>query len=267
MRRPTALTIAGSDSSGGAGVQADLKAMHALGVHGTSALTSITAQNTLGVAASLHLPPSLVAAQIDAVMDDVGADAAKTGMLATNEIIEVVADRVRGRGIEKLVVDPVMVATSGARLIEEGAVETLRDSLLPLALVVTPNIPEANILSESEIVSDATAESAARAIRDLGPPFVLIKGGHLEGDATDLLFDGEDFTRLTARRIGAAKAHGTGCTLSAAIAAGLALGLNERESVARAKEYVTRAIESAFALGKGSSFLDHRWTAEAKETE
>ena len=267
MRRPTALTIAGSDSSGGAGVQADLKTMAAFGVHGTSAITSITAQNTLGVTESMHLPPELVAAQIDAIMDDLGADATKTGMLATTEIIEAVAERIARHCVGTLVVDPVMVATSGARLIEDEALSAMKDSLLPLALVVTPNVPEAEALSAVDITSDAAIESAARAIHGLGARFVLIKGGHLEGDATDLLFDGTDFARFTSRRIGERKVHGTGCTLSAAIVAGLARGLGVHDAVVLAKSFITRAIGSAFALGSGSDFLDHIGAAEGEGSE
>lgn len=257
MKRPTAMTIAGSDSSGGAGIQADIKTMSALGVHGTSAITSVTAQNTLGVAASLHLPVELVAAQIDAIVADVGADAAKTGMLATRATIETVAERMRRHRIAKLVVDPVMVATSGARLMEDEAVSAMKDVLLPLSLVVTPNVAEAGVLGSIDVTSREAAEDAARAIADLGPRFVLLKGGHTKGDATDLLFDGRSFTVFSGRRIGARALHGTGCTLSAALAAGLALGLDVPEAVGMAKSFVTGAIEAAFALGAGSDFLDH----------
>ena len=256
------MTIGGSDSSGGAGIQADLKTMAAFGVHGTSAVTSVTAQNTLGVRESVHLPPTLVAAQIDAIMDDLGADAAKTGMLATRGIIESAAGRIAARGIANLVVDPVMVATSGARLMEDGAVKAMADLLLPLCLVLTPNIPEARILSGVEITSMSDAERAARLIRDMGPRFVLIKGGHLKGDATDLLFDGERFEEFAVPRIGARQVHGTGCTLSAALAAALALGLDVESAVQRAKAFVTRAIAAAFELGRGSDLLDHAAAGE-----
>jgi hydroxymethylpyrimidine/phosphomethylpyrimidine kinase len=262
LRRPTALTIAGSDSCGGAGIQADIRTMAAFRVHATSAITSITAQNTLGVVRSMNLPPELVAAQIDAIMDDVGADSAKTGMLATAGIIEVVAERIARYRIGKLVVDPVMVATSGARLIEDDAIAAIEKVLIPLALIVTPNVPEAEALSGVGITSDASLEQAARAIHALGARFVLIKGGHLEGEATDLLFDGTDSARFTSRRIGEGKVHGTGCTLSAAIAAALALDLGVHEAVGRAKSFVTRAIGSAFALGGGSDFLDPAAAAE-----
>lgn len=257
MATPTALSIAGSDSSGGAGVEADLKTMVAFRVYGTAAITSITAQNTLGVVESFHLPPGLVAAQIDAVMADVGADAAKTGMLATAGIVEAVSDCIERAGIEKLVVDPVMVATSGARLMEEETIAVFRRVLAPLALIITPNLAEAEVLSGIELNSDAAAEDAARAIADLGVPHVLIKGGHREGSATDLLFDGEGFERLTAPRVPVGPVHGTGCTLSAAIAAGLALGRDVRVSVSVAKGYVTRGIRAALTLGSGSALVNH----------
>jgi hydroxymethylpyrimidine/phosphomethylpyrimidine kinase len=253
----TALTIAGSDSSGGAGIEADLKTMAAFRVFGTAAITSVTAQNTLGVTESLHLAPELVAAQIDAVMDDIGADAAKTGMLATTAIVEAVADRLARHGIERLVVDPVMVATSGAPLMEPATIDVFRRSLAPLALVITPNVPEAEALSGIELASREAVEDAARAIADLGADFVLIKGGHFDGTATDTLYDGESFERLTAPRVPVGPVHGTGCTLSAAIASGLALGRDARASVGAAKRYVTRGIASALELGNGSALVNH----------
>lgn len=257
MPKPVALTIAGSDSSGGAGIEADLKTMDAFGVYGAAAITSITAQNTVEVRESFHLPPDIVAAQIDAVVEDIGADAAKTGMLATTGIVAAVADGIVRHGIERLVVDPVMVATSGARLMEDETIDVLRRTLAPLALVITPNVPEAEVLSGIELDSRAAVEDAARAIGDLGVPFVLIKGGHFEDDATDTLYDGDGFERLTAPRVPVGPVHGTGCTLSAAIACGLALGRDVPSSVASAKRYVTRAIESALDLGRGSALVDH----------
>lgn len=257
MRRRVALTVAGSDSSGGAGIEADLKTMSALGVFGTVALTSVTAQNTLGVTESLHLPPGLVVAQIDAVADDLGVDAAKTGMLATSDIIAAVAETVGRRHIRSLVVDPVMIATSGARLMEEDAVEALVRLLLPLALVVTPNVPEAKVLCGIDVSSRASMEDAARAIHSLGPGNVLVKGGHLEGDAIDLLYDGDTCTWLAAPRVFSGKVHGTGCTLSAAVASGLALGLGVPEAVRLAKDFVTRAIASRLEMGGGSALVNH----------
>jgi len=265
---PTALTIAGSDSSGGAGIQADLKTMAAFGVYGATALTSVTAQNTLGVRGVVNLAPEFIAAQIDAVVDDLGVDAAKTGMLATRGIIEAVADRIRARTIPNLVVDPVMVATSGAPLIEKDAVRAMADVVLPLAHVVTPNLREAETLSGIEIVSDAAVEEAARAIQDLGARNVLIKGGHLKGAATDVLFDGVLFVRYTVPRIPVGDVHGTGCTLSAAIASGLALGLALPEAVEAAKRYVTRGIATSLGMGKGSALFNHfasPWDDEGEE--
>jgi len=257
MSVPTALTIAGSDSSGGAGIQADLKTMSAFGVYGTTAITAITAQNTLGVSDSLFIPAELVAGQIDAVMEDVGAAAAKTGMLGTADVIEVVAGRVKSHGIPNLIVDPVMIATSGASLIEDEAVAALRDALLPRAYVVTPNVPEAEVLSGLSVNSLESMEEAARAIRELGPANVLVKAGHIEGSATDVLFDGETVTRFSVERVEGGKIHGTGCTLSAAIASGLALGLDLIDAITAAKSFITRGIAEALPMGKGSALVNH----------
>ena len=256
MRAPTALTIAGSDPSGGAGVQADLRTMAAFGVFGTTAITSVTVQNTLRVASAQHLPAPLVAAQIDAVMEDVGADAAKTGMLPTAGVIAAVAERVRAHGIARLVVDPVMVATSGGRLMESEALSSLVRDLLPLAAVVTPNLAETAALSGVAGAGDADLEAAARAIHAMGPRSVLIKGGHAAGDCTDVLFDGSRFERFAAPRLGRGPVHGAGCALSAAIAAGLALGWDLVPAVERAKAFVTKAIASALDLGGGSAIVN-----------
>ncbi|MFH1866125.1 MAG: bifunctional hydroxymethylpyrimidine kinase/phosphomethylpyrimidine kinase [Candidatus Eisenbacteria bacterium] len=257
MTVPTALTIAGSDSSGGAGIQADLKTMSAFGVYGTTALTAVTAQNTLGVTDSLFLSPDLVARQIDAVIVDIGADAAKTGMLGTAAIIEAVAERIAHHRIRNLVVDPVMIATSGAALIEDDAVGALKTALLPLAFLATPNVPEAETLSGVKIVSLETMEEAARAVHALGARNVLVKAGHMEGSATDILFDGVSITRFTVERIEGGKIHGTGCTLSAALASGLALGLELTDAVVRAKSFVTRAIAESLGMGHGSALVNH----------
>src|SRR5262245_52839811 len=196
-----AMTIAGSDSGGGAGIQADLKTFAAFGVYGTSAITAITAQNTRGVFAVAEVPEEVIAMQIDVVMEDIGANAVKTGMLSSASIVETVADRLEAWGIDRLVVDPVMVAKGGHPLLHPSAVTAVKERLLPLALVVTPNIPEAEILAGIVIDSDQAAGEAARAIFDLGPNFVIVKGGHRTGDATDLVFDGEAFTELSAERI------------------------------------------------------------------
>ena len=259
-RRPQALTIAGSDSGGGAGIQADLKTFAAFGVYGASAITAITAQNTVGVRAIHEVPVEVVAAEIDAVMEDIGADAVKTGMLSSAGIIDVVADRLRAHGVRSLVVDPVMVAKSGDRLLREDAVHALRERLLPLALVVTPNAPEAGVLSGVEVLDAASAREAARRIHDLGPRVVVVKGGHLEGDTSDdLVWDGRSFEVLTGRRIATRHTHGTGCTFSAAIAAGLALGRTPLEATREARAFLQGAIEHAEPLGHGHGPVNHLW--------
>ena len=261
QRPPRAMTIAGSDSGGGAGVQADLKTFAALGVYGTSAITAITAQNTRQVTQVLELPVDLIAAQIDAIMGDISADAVKTGMLSSAAIIQVVAAKIKEHGLSPLVVDPVMVAKSGDRLLQLEAVEALR-SFLPLATVVTPNVPEAEVLSGRQVKSLEEAREAAKAIHALGPQAVVVKGGHLaSGEVTDLLYDGQEFIELTAERVNTTSTHGTGCTFASAIAAGLAQGLELQEAVAQAKEYVTDALRHAFPMGGGHGPLNHfyRW--------
>jgi hydroxymethylpyrimidine/phosphomethylpyrimidine kinase len=251
------LTIAGSDSGGGAGIQADLKTFAALGVYGTSALTAVTAQNTLGVFGVQEISPELVAAQIDAVVADIGADATKTGMLASAPIIAAVADRVRAHNLPNLVVDPVMIAKSGDRLLRADAVAALRELLLPLASLVTPNIPEAETLVGRELTSDEDLRDAARAITDLGARAVLVKGGHRPGDADDLLYDGHSFQTFHAPRIKTPHTHGTGCTLSAAIAAHLAKGLSLEDAVGAAKQLLTGALAAAYPIGAGHSPVHH----------
>ncbi|MBA2371928.1 MAG: bifunctional hydroxymethylpyrimidine kinase/phosphomethylpyrimidine kinase [Chloroflexi bacterium] len=258
--RPAALTIAGSDSGGGAGIQADLKTFQALGVYGMSAITALTAQNTIGVWAVQEVLPEIVAAQIDAVAEDIGVDGAKTGMLSSAPIIRAVADRVRHWDLGPvLVVDPVMVAKSGDRLLREDAVRALIDELLPLAAVVTPNLPEAEVLVGHALTTDDDLRAAAREIVALGPRAVVIKGGHREGDATDLFFDGRQELRLEARRIDTRSTHGTGCTFSAAIAARIALGDELADAVRAAKAYLTAAIEHAAPLGAGHGPVAHEW--------
>lgn len=252
-----AMTIAGSDSGGGAGIQADLKTFAAFGVYGTSALTAVTAQNTRGVFAVAEVPEEVIALQIDVVLEDIGADAAKTGMLSSASIVETVADRLEAWGVERLVVDPVMVAKGGHPLLQPSAVEAVKERLLPLASVVTPNIPEAEILAGIEIDTDEAARDAARAIFGLGPRFVIVKGGHRSGDATDLVFDGVAFTELSAERIDTQNTHGTGCSYSAAIAALLARGLAPLEAIAEAKSWLTEAIRASYAIGGGHSPVNH----------
>jgi hydroxymethylpyrimidine/phosphomethylpyrimidine kinase len=257
MRIPRALTIAGSDSGGGAGIQADLKTFSAFRVFGMSVITAVTAQNSMGVQGVENLPPAFVAQQLRSILDDFGADAAKCGMLSTAPIIEAVADLLAERRIGNLVVDPVMVAKSGDQLLRADARDALITRILPLALVVTPNVPEAEALAGLPVTDRAGMEEAARRIGALGPRHVLVKGGHLKGDAMDLLWDGRDFHEFSVPRVDSPNTHGTGCTLSAAIAAGLALGNSLPDAVARAKAYVTRAIREGFSAGRGVGQLRH----------
>lgn len=251
MRLPIALTIAGSDSGGGAGIQADIKTFAVLGVHGASAITAITAQNTVTVSDILEVDPALIRAQIDRVVEDLGVDAAKTGMLSSATIIETVAAAVRENGIRVLVVDPVMVAKGGARLLRADAVDALISTLLPLATVITPNLPEAEVLLGRAVTTLAEMRTAAREIHLLGPRAVVIKGGHAAGDPVDVYFDGDRLVDLPARRLDTANTHGSGCAFSAAIAAGLARGLDLLEAVQLAKEFITGAIEHSLEIGHG----------------
>jgi hydroxymethylpyrimidine/phosphomethylpyrimidine kinase len=254
------MTIAGSDSGGGAGIQADLKTFQAQGVYGASTLTAITAQNTVGVTAVHEIPTDVIAAQIDAVASDIGVDAAKTGMLSSASIIKTVCDRIRHWDLQKLVVDPVMVAKSGDRLLREDAVQALIRDLLPLALVLTPNVPEAEVLVGRSLESDPELRDAARAIVDLGARHVVMKGGHRGGSTSvDLLFDGRSFTEFTSERFDTPNTHGTGCTFSAAIAAGLARGLGVEAAVGGAKHYVSEAIRLSGPLGHGHGPVAHSW--------
>ena len=256
------LTIAGSDSSAGAGIQADLKTFAALGVYGASAVTAVTAQNTLGVGEIFTLPGDIVRSQIECIVQDVSLSAVKTGMLSTAEIVIAVAEIIGRLPHRNLVVDPVMAATSGGRrtLLAPEAVSTLRTRLLPLASVVTPNVAEATTLSGVSVTSPATAREAAQRIFDLGAKAVVVKGGHLDGEhAVDVLFDGRAFTAYSAPRSSGGAIHGTGCTFASAIAAGLALGDDLAAAVDRAKRYVTGAIEHAIPVGRGTRVLNHFW--------
>jgi hydroxymethylpyrimidine/phosphomethylpyrimidine kinase len=254
---PRALTIAGSDSGGGAGIQADLKTFTAFKVFGMSAITGLTAQNTRGVQ-GVELPTcNFIRTQLRAVLEDIGADAVKTGMLATGEIITTVAEAVREFGLQNLVVDPVMIAASGDSLMQHEAAPVMREHLFPLATVVTPNLDEATFLCERKIRTVGEMEEAARAIHGMGSRYVLIKGGHLPGErVVDLLYDGKEFVRRQSRRI-SGEFHGTGCTLSSAIAAGLAKGLAVREAVAKAQEFMALALKTAPAVGGGRRPLNH----------
>ena len=257
MKIPKAMTIAGSDSGGGAGVQADLKTFAALGVYGASTLTAITAQNTVAVTAVHEIPTDVITAQIDAVLTDIGADAVKTGMLSSSDIIECVCEALEVHGVQRLVVDPVMIAKSGDALLREDAIGSLRTRLLPLAMVVTPNIPEAEALTETTIVSDADVRRAAEAIVGMGARSVVVKGGHREGPATDLFYDGKEFKEFTAPRFDTVNTHGTGCTFASAVAAGLARGMVVADAVALAKDYVTEGIRHSFSIGQGHGPLNH----------
>lgn len=255
-----ALTIAGSDSGGGAGIQADLKTFAAHGVYGTSAITALTAQNTLGVMGVHVVPAEFVTQQIEAVAGDIGCDAVKTGMLATSAIVEATAAAVEALDLPNLVVDPVMVAKGGDRLLSEDAVHAIKTSLLRLARVVTPNIPEAEVLAGIPITSLEAMRAAARAILGMGPRAVIVKGGHLPGsESVDLLVYAGGEQRLGAARLDVPHTHGTGCTFAAAIAARLALGDSLDEAARLAKEYVTGAMRHGIDVGKGHQPLNHFW--------
>lgn len=254
-----ALTIAGSDSGGGAGIQADLRTFAFHCVHGTSALTCITAQNTLGVTRVDALPVESVVAQIQAVVEDIGVQAAKTGMLLNREIIAAVAQQVESLKIDKLVVDPVMVSRTGAQLIDDSAKSTMRDKLIPQAMLVTPNCYEAQILTGLEIHTLADMQAAARSIYKQGAKAVLVKGGGMKGDlhGVDVWFDGQQMETLTTTLVETNNTHGTGCTLAAAIAANLALSQDLFSAVERAKTYVTAALQHSLSIGKGQGPVGH----------
>ncbi len=251
MKLPVALTIAGSDSGGGAGIQADLKTFAAMGVHGTSAITAVTAQNTITVTEIHEIPVRVIRAQIDAVVEDMGVQAAKTGMLASAKIIEAVAAAIRHHGIDNLVVDPVMVAKGGARLLHNDAIAALYKYLLPLAAVVTPNILETEVLLGRKLISLDDRRQAARDLVALGPRAAVVKGGHAEGDAIDIYWDGAQLVELPGRRVDTKNTHGSGCAFSAAIAAGMAKGRSPLEAVRAAKVFITHAIEESLEIGRG----------------
>jgi hydroxymethylpyrimidine/phosphomethylpyrimidine kinase len=257
---PRALTIAGSDSGGGAGIQADLKTFFAFGCHGMSALTALTAQNTVGVTGIHEVPPEFVIQQIDAVATDIGVDAAKTGMLASSALVEAAAKGVESNGIERLVVDPVFVSKHRDRLLAEDAVAALRERLLPLAMVITPNLYEAGGLVGSEVTSLDEMKEAARALHAMGPRAVLVKGGHLPSErAVDVFFDGHDVVEIDGPRFDTEDTHGTGCALSAAIAARLAHGDDLIDAVRAAKEFVSGAIEHSIRIGRGFGPVNPAW--------
>lgn len=252
------LTVAGSDSGGGAGIQADLKTMLALGVHGMSVVAAVTAQNSLGVQGYWELPAEAVRAQLDSVLSDIGAQAVKTGMLASSRLVHTVADALAG--VEApVVVDPVGMSKHGDPLLEPDAVHAVRSAMLPVATVATPNLPEVEQLTGVAVKGESDLRPAAEAVLALGPRWVLIKGGHLPGEPVDLLFDGEREYRFGAPRVDTRHTHGTGCTLASAIAAYLARGDDVVGAVGKAKEYVTGAIAGGFPLGSGIGPVDHGW--------
>ena len=264
---PVVLTIAGSDSGSGAGIQADLKTFAAHGVHGTSAITAVTAQNTLGVTAVQEVDLDVIAAQIDAVVEDMHPVAVKTGMLLSPEIVRLVAAKANEYGWQTLVVDPVMVASSGARLLRDEAVETYRTELLPLATVTTPNLLEATELTGIEIASSGDAREAAKAISVLGVKYVVVKGGHMEmaGESRDLLYDGRDFVEFGLPWIDTTSTHGTGCTFASAIAAQLALGGDIESAFRSAKKFVWEAMNAAYPVGQGHGPLNQMWRMPPEE--
>jgi len=258
MRPPLVLTIAGSDSGGGAGIQADLKTMLAMGVHGMSVIAAVTAQNSLGVQGYWELPPEAVRAQLDSVLSDIGAQAIKTGMLASTALVETVAEVLSGVDAP-VVVDPVGVSKHGDPLLAADAVGAVRSRLLPTATLVTPNLWEVEQLTGVKVEDESGLRRAAEAVLEFGPRWVLVKGGHLPGEPVDLLFDGTTEHRFTGPRHDNMHTHGTGCTLASAIASRLARGDDMATAVGLAKEYVTGAIEHGFALGAGIGPVDHAW--------
>jgi hydroxymethylpyrimidine kinase/phosphomethylpyrimidine kinase len=260
MTPPTVLTIAGSDPSGGAGIQADLKTFSALGAYGMAVVTALTAQNTQTVAGVHEAPAEFVALQIDTLFADITPDAVKTGMLANVAIIEVVAAKAKEHSFRNLVVDTVMVAKSGDRLLRADAVQAMREKLVPLAHVLTPNIPEADDILGRRLQSDEEIRAAARNLHALGAANVVMKGGHLAGDTvTDVLFDGEAFHEFSGPRVPTMSTHGTGCTFASAIAAYLARGESVPDAVGHAKEYLTEALRRAYPLGGGHGPVNHFW--------
>lgn len=261
---PCALTIAGTDPSGGAGIHADLKTFQELKSYGMSVITSVVAQNTTGVQAVHHVPLEMIEQQIDSVLSDMPVHALKTGMIANIEMMEIIASKLKSLSVP-YVMDPVMVATSGDPLIENEARVFLREELLPLATLVTPNIPEAEFLLDRKITTvDDSKQAAEEIVEKFGVKAALVKGGHLEGEAIDYLYDGSNFYTFTAKRIDTKNTHGTGCTYSAAITAYLSQGLSLYESVEKAKKFVTKAIEHSFQLGAGNGPTNH-WAPRESE--
>lgn len=261
---PVALTIAGSDSFGGAGIQADLKTFFALGVHGATAITALTAQNSRGVSSVHAVPADFVQEQISQIVSDAPVAATKTGMLWDVGTVEAVAEAVSAFHLQNLVVDPVLHSTSKAVLMRSGAGPALLEKLFPLALIVTPNLEEASFLTGTDVRSMSSMREAARILKDAGPGWVLVKGGHLDTHATDLLFDGSAFTEFPARRVATRNTHGSGCTLAAAIAARVAWGDDAQDAVRAAKAFVTGAITHSYELGSGPGPVNQRWKFRAE---
>ncbi|MBG9450843.1 phosphomethylpyrimidine kinase [Cytobacillus firmus] len=267
MKVNKALTIAGSDSGGGAGIQADLKTFQELGVFGMSALTAVTAQNTMGVQGVYPMTPDAVASQLQSIGVDLRPDAVKTGMLFSAEIIERVSKEIAKYGWNNIVIDPVMIAKGGASLLQTEAIIAMKKHLIPLSMVITPNIPEAEVLTDTIIRSMEDKRKAAKELYRLGAKHVIIKGGHEEGKmAADLLFDGEGFTEFKSNRIQTANTHGTGCTFSAAITAGLADGVSVQQAVDRSKQFIQAAIENDLRIGSGHGPTNH-WAYNLKKKE
>ncbi|EGD51390.1 phosphomethylpyrimidine kinase [Thermoanaerobacter ethanolicus JW 200] len=260
-----ALTIAGSDSGGGAGIQADLKTFSAHGVYGMSVITSITAQNTMGVLGIEDISPDMVYLQMKTIFEDLYPDAVKIGMVSNEDIIKMVAKGLKDYNVKNIVLDPVMISKSGSYLLKPEAVEALKEELIPLSLVVTPNLMEAGELIGREIKSVYDMKEAAKRILDFGAKTVVVKGGHLTGDALDVFFDGKEFYEITSERIDTKNTHGTGCTFSSAIAANIALGYDLVESIKRAKSYITGAIKHSLAIGHGVGPTNHFWNIEIRK--
>jgi hydroxymethylpyrimidine/phosphomethylpyrimidine kinase len=257
MKIPRALTIAGSDPSGGAGIQADLKTFSALGVYGMSVVAALTSQNTLGINGIIEIDPDFVSSQIRSVVLDIGVDVVKTGMLCNASVISRVSGDLKELGIKKMVVDPVMVAKSGDRLLNEDAVETLVSRIFPMALIITPNLDEAGVLTDMRVESAEDMKRAAVRLKLLGPEYVVVKGGHLEGDPVDLLYDGRDFREYSGPRYETPHTHGTGCAFASAIAAFIARGSTVEDAVGEAKAFIAGAIAGGLPLGRGHGPIHH----------
>ena len=263
----TALTIAGSDCSGGAGIQADIKTMTANGVYAMSAITALTAQNTTGVTGIMEVTPEFLAEQIDDIFSDIYPDAVKTGMVSSSALIEIIAEKLKQYEAKNIVVDPVMVATSGAKLISDDAVETLKSKLMPLATVITPNIPEAEVLSGMKVETEEDMITASKTIYEKYGCAVLCKGGHQVNDANDLLYRDDSYVWFNGKRINNPNTHGTGCTLSSAIASNLAKGESLDDAVYHAKNYISGALAAMLDLGKGSGPMNHAFAIEGSYWE